>query len=80
LFLASTASSQTNLLLRQPIFVLFSIAFCVAVVLVVEIASQQQAIQLFSTVLVPVQEPIVAVPMGRNVFMLVDAALDPLYT
>jgi hypothetical protein len=51
-----------------------------AAVVIVEIVSHQQAIQLFSSVLVPVKEPVIAVPMGRNVFMLVDAALDPLYT
>ena len=56
---------------------------CYTAVVTIQVASNHQAIQLFSTVLVPIQEPMVLVPisaMSRPIYMLTDAALDPLYS
>ena len=49
-------------------------------VVTIEVVSQNQGIQLFSSVLVPLSEPITVVPIGRRAYMLSDAALDPLYS
>ena len=45
----------------------------------IEVIFQQNAIQLLSAVLVPIESPVYLVPVPRNIYMLSDAALDPLY-